>query len=35
MADLADLAGEIADERLAHTLENRKQHDTESEFECL
>ena len=35
MADLADLAGEIADEHLAHTLENRQQYNAESEFECL
>lgn len=34
MADLADLAGEIADENLAHTLENRQQYDTESELDC-
>ncbi len=35
MADLADIAGEIADEHLAHTLENRQQYNAESEFECL
>ena len=35
MADLADVAGEISDERLAYALENRQQYNLVSEFECL
>ena len=35
MADLADGAGEISDERLAYALENRQQYNQVSEFECL
>jgi len=35
MADLADVAGEISDERLAYALKNRQQYNQVSEFECL
>jgi phage/conjugal plasmid C-4 type zinc finger TraR family protein len=35
MADLADVAGEISDERLAYALENRQQYNLVSEVECL
>ncbi|OTG87676.1 conjugal transfer protein TraR [Acinetobacter sp. ANC 4558] len=35
MADLADIASEITDERLAQTLSNRTSYDMASEYECL
>ncbi len=35
MADLADIAGEINDDRINQALKHRQQYDEVSEFECL
>ncbi|OTG68285.1 conjugal transfer protein TraR [Acinetobacter sp. ANC 4470] len=34
MPDLADVANEMMDERLALTLNNRQQYNTVSEYQC-
>lgn len=34
MPDLADIAADIIEEDLMHTLQNAKQFDTPSNFEC-
>lgn len=35
MADLADIAGELNDDRINQALKHRQQYDEVSEFECL